>query len=192
MSQSKNSRQNRSLFGTFGGVFVPCVLTILGVILFLRTGIVVGNTGLWQAIIILLLAKSITVLTSISLSAIATNIRVKGGGAYFLISRSLGAEFGGAIGLAFFLAQAISVALYVIGFSDTLAVVLGIDATKTIGIITVTILFISAYISAGWVIKVQYIVLGALVLSLLSFFFGGGDEFSVATAFNQYVLCLSK
>lgn len=91
--------------GTFAGVFTPSVLTILGIILFLRLGYVVGNTGLGRALIIITLANAISVLTSISISAIATNIKVKGGGDYYLISRTLGPEFGGAIGLVLFLAQ---------------------------------------------------------------------------------------
>ena len=107
-------------FGAFGGVFTPCTLTILGVIMFLRFGEVVGNAGVWHGVIIVLLAKVITTLTALSLSAIATNTRVRGGGAYFLISRSLGVEFGGSIGVVFFLAQATSVAMYVIGFTEVL------------------------------------------------------------------------
>ena len=76
--------------------------------MFLRFGHVVGQTGIIQAVMIVALSKAITLLTTLSLSAIATNTEVKGGGAYFLISRSLGVEFGAAIGIVFFLAQAIS------------------------------------------------------------------------------------
>ena len=94
-------------FGTFGGVFTPCTLTILGVIMFLRFGQVVGNAGVWTALAIVLVSKAITTLTALSLSAIATNTRVRGGGAYYMISRSLGAEYGGSIGVVFFLAQAV-------------------------------------------------------------------------------------
>ncbi len=70
----------REGFGTFGGVFTPCTLTILGVIMFLRFGQVVGNAGVFHAILIVLLAKTITTLTALSLSAIATNTKVRGGG----------------------------------------------------------------------------------------------------------------
>jgi len=110
-----NSRDNQSpmqtKYGTFGGVFTPCTLTILGVIMFLRTGHVVGQAGFVYALVIVACSKIITVLTSLSLSATATNTRVEAGGAYYLISRSLGVEFGGAIGLLFFFAQAISVSM---------------------------------------------------------------------------------
>ena len=93
--------QPRMKFGTFGGVFTPCTLTILGVIMFLRFGQVVGQAGVLYALLIVLASKTITTLTTLSLSAIASNTRVKGGGAYYLISRSLGVEFGGAIGVVF-------------------------------------------------------------------------------------------
>ena len=104
-------RLGSGTLGTFGGVFTPSILTILGIILFLRLGFVVGNAGLGRALLILALATSISALTSTSLSAIATNRKVRGGGDYYLISRSLGIAYGGALGLTLFAAQAISVAL---------------------------------------------------------------------------------
>src|SRR6056297_373950 len=110
--------------GTFAGVFTPSVLTILGIILFLRLGYVVGNAGLGAALVIIVLANAISVLTSVSLAAIATNMKVKGGGDYYLISRTLGLEFGGAIGIVLFLAQSVSIAFYSIGFGEVLALLL--------------------------------------------------------------------
>ncbi|MCA9562837.1 MAG: hypothetical protein KC561_05070, partial [Myxococcales bacterium] len=104
----------KNQFGTFGGVFTPTTLTILGVILFMLSNFVIGQAGIIGTIGILLLAKLITFLTSLSISAISTNTRVQGGGAYYLISRSLGPEFGGAIGLTLFLAQALSVPFYIL------------------------------------------------------------------------------
>ena len=119
--QSKVPLERKGTLGTFSGVFTPSVLTILGIILFLRLGYVVGNAGLGRALVILVLANSISVLTSISLSAIATNIKVKGGGDYYLISRTLGPEFGGALGIVLFLAQSVSIGFYCIGFGEVLA-----------------------------------------------------------------------
>ena len=121
----ETARPGRGTLGTFAGVFTPSILTILGIILFLRTGYVVGAAGLGRALLIILLANSISVLTSISLSAIATNLRVKGGGDYYLISRTLGVEYGGALGIVLFLAQSVSVAFYAIGFGEVLASILG-------------------------------------------------------------------
>ena len=107
MSRPERSRPAANQFGTFGGVFTPCTLTILGVIMFLRFGEVVGNAGVVQAVAIVLTAKLITGLTALSLSAIATNTPVKGGGAYYMISRSLGIETGGAVGIPLYFALAL-------------------------------------------------------------------------------------
>ncbi len=171
-----------SRFGTFGGVFTPCTLTILGVIMFLRFGQVVGQAGVATAILIVLVANTITSLTSLSLSAIATNTRVKGGGAYYLISRSLGVEFGGAIGVLFFLAQAISVAMYVIGFTEALVGTVPALAGQFIAVATVVNLatFVCVYIGAGWAIKVQYVILGVLATALGSFYVGAIRDFDTA------------
>ena len=81
--------------GTFLGVFTPSMLTILGVILYLRIGWVVGNAGIVPTLVIVGLANSITLISAFSLSAVATNMRVGVGGAYYIISRSLGIEIGG-------------------------------------------------------------------------------------------------
>ena len=91
--EKKDPTAKVGTLGTFAGVFTPSILTILGIILFLRLGFVVGNAGLGRALIILALANGISVLTTFSLSAIATNLKVKGGGDYYLISRTLGLEF---------------------------------------------------------------------------------------------------
>ena len=107
-------------FGTFGGVFTPCVLTILGVIMFMRSGFVIGHVGIWMALLILGMSKAITLLTTLSLSAIATNTEIRTGGVYYIISRTLGPDFGGSIGITLFVSQAISIAFYTIGFTDAL------------------------------------------------------------------------
>ena len=159
-------------FGMFGGVFVPNVLTILGVIMFLRTGWVVGQAGLRDALIILLIANSITFLTTLSLSAIATNIKVKGGGAYFLISRNLGLEIGGSVGVPLFLAQAVSVAFYIIGFVESLEFLFPGMPARLISMGTLGVLFVIAWVGADLAIKTQYVILAALALSLVSFFAG--------------------
>jgi amino acid transporter len=178
--------------GTFAGVFTPSVLTILGIILFLRLGFVVGSAGLGRALIILALANGISVLTSVSLSAIATNLKVKGGGDYYLISRTLGLEFGGAIGIVLFLAQSVSIAFYCIGFGEVVNTILANEirtgfaevvnamlATEIgrppqiIAALAVSFLFILAWLGADWATKFQYVVMSILVAALISFFIGG-------------------
>ncbi|NQV26143.1 MAG: amino acid permease [Rhodopirellula sp.] len=150
--------------------------------MFLRYGQVVGQAGVIYALVIVAVSKVITTLTALSLSAIATNTEVKGGGAYFLISRSLGVEFGGAIGVVFFLAQAISVAMYVIGFSEALVDTYGSAFGSPVLIATVTnvVVFVCVFIGAGWTIKVQYFILAILGASLVSFFIGAAGDFDPA------------
>ena len=110
----------KTKFGMFEGVFARCLLNIWGVIMFLRMGWMVAHAGAWLASSIILVAMAITLITTLSLSAICTNGEVQSGGAYFLISRSLGPQFGGAIGILFSLANATAVALHLIGFAETL------------------------------------------------------------------------
>jgi solute carrier family 12 sodium/potassium/chloride transporter 2 len=105
--------------GTFGGVYTPSILTILGVIMYLRFGWVVGNAGLIGTMLIVVLANCITLFTALSVCAIATDRVVRTGGAYYMISRSLGIETGGAVGIPLYFAQALSVALYTIGFAES-------------------------------------------------------------------------
>jgi len=159
-------------FGTFGGVFVPNVLTILGVILFLRTGWVVGTVGLTQALVILVLANVITFLTSLSLAAISTNTTVGAGGAYFLISRSLGLEIGGGLGVPLYFAQTISVAFYCIGFTESVQILQPEWDARIVASITLAVLVVVAWRGADLAVKLQYLILAILVLSLGAFFAG--------------------
>ena len=109
--------------GTFVGVFTPTILTILGVIMYLRIGWLVGNLGLAKVIPIVLLANAITLITTLSFSAVATNSQIGAGGAYYIISRSLGIEIGGAIGLPLFLSQVFSVTLYSFGLAESFRII---------------------------------------------------------------------
>ncbi len=167
-------------FGTFGGVFTPSLLTILGVIMFLRFSNVVGYAGLWNTLLILAGSKAISLTTGLSIASIATNMRVKGGGAYYLISRSLGVEFGGVIAVFFFIAQAVAVTMYVVGFAEAVfSAFPGIGLSfRMVGTVTNVIVFACVYIGAGWTIRLQYGILVVLLLSVLSFFIGAGISFS--------------
>jgi amino acid transporter len=181
--------QNEGKLGTFSGVFTPSVLTILGIILFLRLGYVVGSAGFGRALIIIAIANSISILTSISLSAIATNIKVKGGGDYYLISRTLGSEFGGAIGLVLFLAQSVSIAFYCIGFGEAMTVLLPENIftnPRIIAVLAMSLLFIFAWLGADWATRFQYVVMVLLVGALLSFFIGGIPRWEFSTMVENW------
>uniref|UniRef100_A0A8D0RCG9 Solute carrier family 12 member 2 n=1 Tax=Sus scrofa TaxID=9823 RepID=A0A8D0RCG9_PIG len=106
-------------FGWIKGVLVRCMLNIWGVMLFIRLSWIVGQAGIGLSVLVIIMATVVTTITGLSTSAIATNGFVRGGGAYYLISRSLGPEFGGAIGLIFAFANAVAVAMYVVGFAET-------------------------------------------------------------------------
>ncbi len=187
-------------FGLFEGVFTPCVLTILGVIMFMRTGFVIGHTGLWLGLTILGISKLITTLTTLSLSAISTNTEVRGGGVYFMISRALGPDFGGTIGITLFIAQAVGVSFYVIGFTEALvgsvapffpslgnelitpAEALGeMRIPQVISSLVIGGLFYLTFKGADVALKVQNYVLGLLLLSILSFIVGGLANFNPET-----------
>lgn len=160
-------------FGTFGGVFTPAVLTILGVILFLRAGWVVGNVGLFGALLIIIISNLITTSTGLSLSAIATSMDIGVGGNYYLISRTLGLAAGGSIGIPLYLSQAISIALYIIGFTEGLMWVFPNLHPVWIATLTCLILSVVSFAGADWAIRVQYLIMAFLGLALVSFFWGG-------------------
>ncbi|WP_036484310.1 amino acid permease [Myxosarcina sp. GI1] len=162
--------------GAFGGVFTPSILTILGVIMYLRLGWVVGNVGLLGTLIIVTLSTGITLLTALSICAIATDRVVRVGGAYYMISRSLGIETGGAVGIPLYFAQALSVALYTIGFAESVVSTFGHLNQLYVALITTIAVAILALTSAKLAIKAQYFIMVAIVLSLISLIFGKSVE----------------
>ncbi len=157
-------------FGTFAGVFTPDVLTILGVIMYLRLGWVVGNAGFLGAVTIILLAKSVTIFTGLSMSSITTNIRIGAGGAYSIISKSLGLEAGGSIGIPLYIAQTLSAALYIIGFTESWIRVFPSHPYLLVATLAWLLILVISYISASFAIKIQYIIMSLIGLSLVSIF----------------------
>jgi len=179
-----NGRRAPGKLGTFGGVFTPSILTILGLILFLRLGWIVGSEGLERALVIVGLAHVVSILTSLSLAAIATNRRVRGGGDYYLISRSLGLEYGGALGLVLFLAQAVSVAFYCYGFGEAVAA-LPFDfpvwvTPRTVALLAASGLMVVAFVGADFATRFQYLVMAAIGAALAAFVVGAAPEVDAA------------
>ncbi|MCP4157643.1 MAG: Na-K-Cl cotransporter, partial [bacterium] len=153
-------------FGTFIGVFTPSILTILGVIMYLRFGWMVGTVGLWTALIIVTLSTSITFVTALSVSAVATNMQVGVGGEYFLVSRSLGLEIGGAIGVPLFLARAVSVTLYAFGLAESLRFVWPDVPIQPVAALIIVAITIVAAKSASLTLKLQLPLMAAVVISI--------------------------
>ncbi len=156
-------------FSTFNGVFLPTILSILGVILFLRTGWVVGNSGLYNAVVILVVANIISLATGLSLSAIATNIEVGGGGVYYIISRSLGLDSGGAIGIPLYFSQSVSVAFYSIGFAESLTAILPHVNVSLVAMLIILIFAVISFFGANFAVKIQYIIFVSLIIGIISF-----------------------
>jgi len=158
----------RKKYGTFGGVFVPTLLTILGVILFLRQGWVVGNAGLLGGMMIVTLAFIIITFTALSMSCITTNIRIRAGGAYSIISQSLGLEVGGSVGIPLYLAQTFAITMYIFGFREGWLYIFPDHHQLLVDLSVFSILFFVAFISAGLAFRVQYIILAVIIGALLS------------------------
>jgi len=166
-------------FGTFLGVYLPSLLTILGLIMYLRFGWVVGNVGLGMTFLIVLLASSITFITGLSASAIATNIQVGVGGEYFLVSRSLGIEPGGAIGIPLYFCRTLSVTFYCFGLAEAILIFwpsnwgnipsYALQSLTAILIIAVTLL---SGKSASLTLKSQVPIMILVALSFAALFFG--------------------
>lgn len=166
--------------GTFGGVYTPSLLTILGVIMYLRLPWVVGHAGLQTVVGIILVAHIISVATGLSISSIATDKNVGAGGPYYIVSRSLGLPIGGALGLALFTGLCFGTSLYVIGLSESVLGTMGIEIDKTsiriAGTIALTIITTITVISTSLAIKTQYIVLTLIVASLAVIFMGARPD----------------
>ncbi|MBU0665879.1 MAG: hypothetical protein ABIC91_03265 [Nanoarchaeota archaeon] len=174
LGESSTSKFQSKKFGTASGVMVPSILAILGAVMYLIVPKVLGGVGLIKMLGIILLAHSITIATAFSISAIATNINVKGGGLYYLISRSLGRAFGGSMGIQLFLAQTIAAAFYTIAFTkvfhELLTTVNIFIPERYLAMLCLVVFFLIVFRGAQFVIKIQYLILITILLSLVSIF----------------------
>ena len=169
-------------FGTFEGVYTPALLTILGLVMFMRTNFVLGYAGLSGMLVILAVGSSITLVTGLAISAISTNTEVRGGGAYFLISRVLGPSFGTSIGLTLFLSQTLAIAFNVVGAVE--AIVNDFPSLRpyflylNLGIGGA--LFWLVWKGADWAVRAQFFIMAVLGASTLCFMLGPIGDFSWA------------
>nr|XP_046201579.1 solute carrier family 12 member 4-like isoform X1 [Oncorhynchus gorbuscha] len=176
--------------GTLMGVYLPCLQNIFGVILFLRLTWIVGTAGIVQSFLIVLMCCSCTMLTAISMSAIATNGVVPAGGAYFMISRSLGAEFGGAVGICFYLGTTFAAAMYILGAIEIFLKYLvpqaaifhasdhhGGDSAilnnmRVYGTICLSLMAVVVFVGVKYVNKLASLFLACVIISIVSIYAG--------------------
>ncbi|CAH0399333.1 unnamed protein product [Chilo suppressalis] len=167
-------------FGWIKGVLMRCLLNIWGVMLFLRLSWVVGQAGVAQAALLILTTSVVTTITALSMSAISTNGVIKGGGTYYMISRSLGPEFGGSIGLIFSMANAVACAMYVVGFGESLITLIPESAYMVskswdqaiYGCITIVLLTGIVIVGMEWEAKAQIVLLVILLAAIVDFLIG--------------------
>ncbi|XP_043937933.1 solute carrier family 12 member 4-like isoform X1 [Protopterus annectens] len=188
--QSRKKVLRAPRMGTMMGVYLPCLQNILGVILFLRLPWIVGTAGVLQALLIVLMCCCCTLLTAISMSAIATNGVVPAGGSYFMISRSLGPEFGGAVGLCFYLGTTFAGAMYILGAIEILLKYMAPEAAifhssdaaddtsamlnnmRLYGTIFLTFMALVEFVGVKFVNKFASLFLACVILSILSIYVG--------------------
>ncbi|XP_034485130.1 solute carrier family 12 member 8 [Drosophila innubila] len=170
------------LFGTWDGVFTSCLINVFGVIVFLRSGWIVAQAGIINAVLIIFVTVVIALISVLSAIGICERCRVESGGVYFLIAHTLGSRFGGALGLLYCFGQAVGCALNVMGFGESMAGLVGLANNNWAirGFATAAVLLLGCINIAGvkWVIKLQFILLMILLISALDFMVGsftGGD-----------------
>ncbi|XP_017956901.1 bumetanide-sensitive sodium-(potassium)-chloride cotransporter isoform X2 [Drosophila navojoa] len=169
-------------FGWIKGVLIRCLLNIWGVMLFLRLSWVVGQAGIIEGFVLILTTTAVTTITALSMSAISTNGVIKGGGTYYMISRSLGPEFGGSIGLIFSLANVVACAMYVVGFCESLQAMMqsldvsivdgGVTDVRIVGSTTILLLLIIVVVGMEWEAKAQIGLLIILLAAIADFIIG--------------------
>ncbi|XP_024144487.1 solute carrier family 12 member 6 isoform X1 [Oryzias melastigma] len=192
--------------GTFMGVYLPCLQNIFGVILFLRLTWVVGTAGVLQALCIVFVCCCCTMLTAISMSAIATNGVVPAGGSYFMISRSLGPEFGGAVGLCFYLGTTFAGAMYILGAIEIFLLYIVPDAAifhgdggamlnnmRVYGSICLLLMSLLVFVGVKYVNKLASVFLACVIISIISIYVGAlvsafkEPDFSVCMLGNRTI-----
>ncbi|XP_024944979.1 solute carrier family 12 member 8 isoform X2 [Cephus cinctus] len=178
------------LFGTWDGVFTSCLINIFGVIVFLRSGWIVGQAGALNAVLIILSTVSIALVTVLSAVGICERCRVESGGVYFLLSHVLGSRFGGSIGLLYCFGQAVGCALNVLGFGESMAGLVGLQsAWVQRGFACAAVILLSVINVAGvkWVVKLQFVLLIILLLAGVDFIIGSFIHENVEVGFEGWL-----
>ncbi|CAH2049309.1 unnamed protein product, partial [Iphiclides podalirius] len=168
--------------GWIQGVLIPCLLNIWGVMLFLRISWVVSQAGIGLSLVIIAISAIVCVITTLSMSAICTNGEVKGGGIYYIISRSLGPEFGASVGIIFAFANAVAASMNTVGFCDSLNDLLGTQGvriidngpndTRIVGTVALILMCIICAVGMDWESKAQNFLIAIIVVAMIDFMVG--------------------
>ncbi|XP_033982409.1 solute carrier family 12 member 5-like [Trematomus bernacchii] len=189
---ARPSKKPAPQLGTLMGVYLPCIQNIFGVILFLRMTWMVGVGGVFGSFIIVFMCCSTTMLTAISMSAIATNGVVPAGGSYYMISRSLGPEFGGAVGICFYLGTTFAGAMYILGCIEIVLIYIlpqaaifkiegleGAEAEEALlnnmrvyGTIVLSLMSLLVFVGVKYVNKLALVFLACVILSIVAVYAG--------------------
>ncbi|XP_066458049.1 solute carrier family 12 member 3-like [Eleutherodactylus coqui] len=179
--ENKTTNGEPVRFGWIKGVMIRCMLNIWGVILYLRLPWITAQAGIGLTWAIILMSVVVTSISGLSISAISTNGKVKSGGTYFLISRSLGPELGGSIGLIFAFANAVAVAMHTVGFAETVrdllieynaVIVDPVNDIRIIGVLTVTVLLLISLAGMEWEAKAQVVFFIVIMVSFANYLVG--------------------
>ncbi|NXA15039.1 S12A8 protein, partial [Sapayoa aenigma] len=163
------------LFGTWDGVFTSCMINIFGVVLFLRTGWLVGNTGIVMGMFLVSFVILVALVTVMSGIGVCEKCSIRSGGVYSMISTVLGGQIGGTIGLLYIFGQCVAGAMYIIGFAESIADVLSLSNIWAVrGISLAVLLGLLGINLAGvkWIIRLQLLLLFLLAVSTLDFVIG--------------------
>lgn len=168
--------------GWIQGVLIPCLLNIWGVMLFLRLSWVVSQAGIGMSLVIIAISAIVCVITTLSMSAICTNGEVKGGGIYYIISRSLGPEFGASVGIIFAFANAVAASMNTIGFCDSMNDLLksngvkiidnGVNDVRIVGAVALLVMCIICAVGMDWESKAQNFLIAVIVGAMVDFIVG--------------------
>ena len=168
--------------GWIQGVLIPVLLNIYGVMLFLRMGWIVAHSGIIESTIIIAVSAVICIITTLSLSALCTNGDVRSGGIYYIVSRSLGPEFGASLGVIFAFANAVAASMNTIGFCDSFKDLLshhglkildgGVNDTRIIGTVAILVMIIVCAVGMEWEVKAQNFLIVTIVAAVIDFIVG--------------------
>ncbi|TNN52808.1 Solute carrier family 12 member 8 [Liparis tanakae] len=177
------------LFGTWDGVFTTCMINIFGVVLFLRTGYLVGNTGVLLGMFLVSLVVLVALVAVMSGIGVCEQCGVGSGGIYSMISIVLGGRVGGTVGLLYVFGQCVAGAMYITGFSESVAELLGLQSQWAVrGMSAVVLLALLGINLAGvkWIVRLQLLLLAVLAVSTLDFVIGTFTHLDPENGFIGY------